>query len=78
MIEVYGSISPSRKCMEGKEIGGNQNEIMFIDDGGGYTPKTRVRDIIEKRGKETLRQTPGVYCSTIPPSKHQNFSLIEF
>jgi len=36
-----------------KEIGGNQDEIMSIDEGGGY--KTKVRDMIELREKKTLR-----------------------
>ena len=36
-----------------KEIGGNQDEILSIDEATGY--KTKVRDMIEKRGKETLR-----------------------
>ena len=37
-----------------REIRGNQNEIMSIDDGGGY--KTKLRHMVEKRWKETLKR----------------------
>ena len=37
-----------------KEIGGNQDEILSIDEAAGF--KTKVRDTIEKREKEMLRR----------------------
>ena len=36
-----------------KEVGGNQDKILSIDEAAGY--KTKVRDVIEKREKEMLR-----------------------
>ena len=45
-----GGIETSRKY--GRR-GGNQDETLSIDEAAGY--KTKVRDVIEKRGKEMLR-----------------------